>query len=252
MSVSELDQQLFTQACNKIIDQERLRQGIGTLQEKTVHAVLKNFYEPDPAFQEVRVKNFVADILRDGEIIEIQTRNFNAMHKKLDTFLQYYPVTIVYPIIRTKWLCWIDEQTGEVTKKRKSPKKGTQYDAFYELYKIKSYLTHPNLHLCLTLIDAEEYRLLNGWNQDRKRGSTRYDRIPRSLVDEFYIGSPQEYGCMLPEDLPEKFTARDYAKSSGLALRYARTAMTVLRHIGAIELVDKQGNSYIYRISCSL
>lgn len=252
MSVSELDQQLFTQACNKIIDQERLRQGIGTLQEKTVHAVLKNFYEPDPAFQEIRVKNFVADILRDGEIIEIQTGNFNAMRRKLDTFLQYYPVTIVYPIIHTKWLCWIDEQTGEVTKKRKSPKKRTQYDAFYELYKIKPYLTHPNLHLCLTLIDAEEYRLLNGWSQDRKRGSTRYDRIPRSLVDEFYIDSPRAYGCMFPEDLPEKFTAREYAKASGLALRYAQTAMTVLRHIGAIELVNKDGNTYIYQISRSL
>lgn len=89
---------------------------------KTVHAVLKRFYEPDPEHQEIPVENFVADILRDGEIIEIQTRGFNKLRRKLDTFLKYYPVTIVYPIIHTKWLYWINEETGELSPKRKSPK----------------------------------------------------------------------------------------------------------------------------------
>lgn len=92
---------------------------------KTVHAVLKAFYESDPEHQEIPVENFVADILRDGEIIEIQTRGFNKLRRKLDTFLKYYPVTIVYPIVHTKYLYWIDEETGEISSKRKSPKTGT-------------------------------------------------------------------------------------------------------------------------------
>lgn len=249
MSVSIYDQKLFAQACDKIVNRERLREGIGTLQEKTVHAVLKNFYEPDPAHQEIPVGNFVADILRDNEIIEIQTRSLNAMRRKLDFFLEHYPVTIVHPVIHTKWLYWIDEETGEITKKRKSPKTGTQYDAFYELYKIKPYLNHPNLHLCLPVIDVEEYRLLNGWSHDRKRGSSRYDRIPKALVDEFYIGNVREYGCMIPEELPAEFTAKDYAKASGLALRYAQTAMTVLHYIGVITLVRKEGRAHVYSLT---
>lgn len=110
---------------------------------------IKNFYEPDPSHQEIPIENYVADILRDNEIIEIQTRSLNAMRRKLNCFLSHYPVTIVHPIIHTKWICWIDEQTGEVTKRRKSPKTGSRYDAFYELYKIKMFLNHPNLHLCL-------------------------------------------------------------------------------------------------------
>lgn len=246
MSVSNYDQNLFKNACNSIIGIDRKKNGIGTLQEKTVHAVLKNFYEPNPEYQEIRVEKFVADILREDEIIEIQTRNFNAMRKKLDTFLNYYPVTIVHPIVRTKWLIWIDEATGEISNKRKSPKKGSFFDAFFELYKIKPFLTNPNLHICLVLIDAEEYRLLNGWSKDKKRGSVRYDRIPTELVDELYIGGGVDYCCLIPEGLPDVFTAKDFARQAHIALRYAQTGLNILKHVGAVNVMGKEGRAYLY------
>ena len=183
-----MDRQAFDEACEKIIYKERDIDGIGTLGEKTLHAVLKHYMEPEVARHEQKVGSFVADILNEQGIIEIQTANFNVMRRKLDAFLPEYPVTIVYPIPATKWLAWIDEETGEVTKKRKSPKQGTQYQAFRELYKIKPYLTHPNLRIQLLLIDVEESRLLNGWSADRKKGSVRFDRIPVGLVEELEIG----------------------------------------------------------------
>lgn len=246
MSVSAYDENLFTIACDKIIDKERNFKGIGTLKEKTMHAVFKNFYEPDENHQEIKVGRFVADILREDEIIEVQTRSFNAIRKKLDVFLEQYPVTIVYPIVHTKWIIWIDEQTGEITNKRKSPKSGSFYDAFFELYKIKPYLTNKNLHICLTLVDAEEYRLLNGWNSTKKRGSTRYDRIPTKLVDELYIGGSDDYLCLIPDSLPEQFTARDYALAAKINIRYAQTAMNIFSHIGCIKKIGKSGRSYLY------
>ena len=89
---------------------------------------------------------------------------------------------------------------------------------------------------------------LKGWSTDRKRGSTRYDRIPTALVDEIYIGSTGDYQCMIPDTLPTEFTAKDYAKESHLAIRYARTAVNVLRHVGAISFVRKQGQEYVYRV----
>ena len=251
MSVCDNDIILFHKACSRIIGEERKKNGIGTLSEKTVHAVLKNFYEPDISHQEIPVENFVADILRDDEIIEIQTRGFNKLRRKLDTFLKYYPVTIVYPIIHTKWLYWIDEDTGEVTNKRKSPKTGTIYDAIPELYKIKMYLDNPNLHLCLVLIDAEEYRLLNGWSKDRKKGSTRFDRIPKELVDEYYIGCPADYQCLIPEGLPPEFTSADFAKAAHIPRGYAQTTLTILHHVKVVERTGKKGNAYIYSKSSS-
>lgn len=248
MSVSPIDEKLFQQACEDIIHVDRDKNGIGTLQEKTVHAVLKRFYEPDIAHQEIRIGNFVADIFRGEEIIEIQTRNFNSMRRKLDFFLERYPVTIVYPIPHTKWLYWIDEETGTITKKRKSPKTGNVYDAYYELYKIKPYLSHPNLHLCLVLLDVEEYRLLNGWSRNKKKGSTRYDRIPVKLVEEFYIGNPTEYGCMIPENLPVPFTSRDFAVKGKISQQTANLALNILNSIDAVTRVGKRGNAYLYEI----
>lgn len=208
--------------------------------------MLKNFYEPDTAFQEVKIDRFVADIQRSGEIIEIQTRNFNSMRKKLDKFLELYPVTIVYPIVYTKWLYWIDEKTGEVSAGRKSPKRGSFYDAFYELYKIKTYLANPNLHICLTLVNAEEYRVLNGYGKDRKKGASRYDRIPVSLVDELYIGSREEYSVLLPGSLPDIFSVKDYAKHAHIQIRYAQLAINIFKYIGIIEQSGKNGRSFLY------
>lgn len=247
MSVSKDDKQLFDQVCHQVMERNCLQQGIGTLSEKTVHAVMKNFYEPNPDNQEVPIGNYIADIFQNGEIIEIQTRNLNAMRAKLSSFLDQYPVTIVHPIVHNKWLMWIDEETGEISTKRKSPKKGTRYDAFFELYKIKMFLDHPHLQICLPLIDVEEYRMLNGWSHDRKRGSTRYDRIPTALVDEIYLGSPADYICMLPDELPAAFTVKDYASATRLAPRYAGTAINVLRHLHVIEQIGKQGCAYVYQ-----
>ena len=62
------------------------QQGIGTLGEKTLHGLLKAYFQPDPACQEVAVGSFVADTVRDDGIIEIQTRSLY----RLRTKLQYY------------------------------------------------------------------------------------------------------------------------------------------------------------------
>ena len=102
MSITTYDQKLFADACQKIVAKERETNGIGTLKEKTMHAVLKNFYEPDISHQEIKVGRFVADILRDDEIIEIQTRSFNAMSNKINVFIENYHFKIVYKIKQKK------------------------------------------------------------------------------------------------------------------------------------------------------
>ena len=86
--------QNFEKAKEKIIGVNRERKTIGVLSEKTVHAVLKNYYEPDEDHQEIPVEGMVADIYRDGNIIEIQTAHFDKLREKLARFLPYYDVTI--------------------------------------------------------------------------------------------------------------------------------------------------------------
>ncbi len=236
----------FEEAKKKVIGVDRQRLGIGTLSEKTVHAILKNYYEPDEDRQEIPIENYVADIYADGQIIEIQTRQFNKLRGKLTAFLPLYPVTIVYPIPREKWLIWIDEESGELSKKRKSPAKGNPYIAFKELYKIKMFLKDPNIRFKLVFLDMEEYRLLNGWSHDKKKGSSRYDRIPTDLVEEVEISCLQDYMQFVPYDLPEEFTTKDFAGAAHIPIALARTALNILYHVEVVKRVGKRGNSYLY------
>lgn len=238
----------FLRAKQKIAGNERNRQGIGTLSEKTVHAVLKNAYAPDEDMHEIPIENFVADIYTGEEIIEIQTRQFNKMRNKLSVFLPLYPVTIVYPIPYRKWLIWIDEETGELSPKRKSPVTGNVYSAFIELYKIKQFLNDKNLRLQLVLLDMEEYRLLNGWSRDKKKGSCRYDRIPVELIEEVSIERVEDYMRFVPYELVEKFTVKDFAKAAKIPARLAQTVVHILHYVGVIERIGKLGNSYLYQV----
>lgn len=246
------DRASFEAARKKIIGVDRQRLGIGTLSEKTVHAILKNYYEPDEDRQEILIENYVADIYSKGEIIEIQTRQFNKMRDKLTAFLPLYPVTIVYPIPFQKWIVWVDEETGELSQRRKSPIKGNPYIAFPELYKIKMFLKDPNLRLRLVLMDIEEYKLLNGWSRDRKRGASRYDRIPVELVQEIEIDCPQDYMQFIPYELEEEFTSKEFAKAAHIPVSLAQTVLNILYHVGTVTRTGKRGNQYLYAVLDSL
>ena len=226
--------------------------GIGTLGEKTLHAELKRLFEPDTAAHEIRVGPYIADIVGEQGIIEIQTGSFQSLRKKLAAFLEVAPVTVVYPLTHFKWLLWVNPEDGGVTSRRKSPRVGNYPDAMFELYKIMPLLTHPNLRLCLLLVDLEEYRLRDGWSKDKKKGSHRYERIPLALADRLDLRSPEDWrspeaqAAFFPESLPNPFTSKDYAKAARLSLNAAQTALRLLAHMGAAERQGKRGNLYLY------
>lgn len=242
-----MDRMVFDQAIEKIVHKERERYGIGTLSEKTLHAVVKNYMEPDEDYHEVPLEGYVADIFRDDEVVEIQTAHFNVLRRKLDKFLPLYKVTIVYPIPATKWVIWIDPGTGEEVSRRKSPKRGSQYQAFRELYRIKTYLGHPNLNVLFLFIDVEETKILDGWSSDKKRGATKYDRIPVELVDEMLFERVEDYRMMIPAELSE-FTSKEYAKAARIPVSQAQTALNIFYYLDVVERIGKRGNSFIYEV----
>ncbi|MDO4293586.1 MAG: hypothetical protein Q4C65_10215 [Eubacteriales bacterium] len=242
------ERERFEAARQKIIGKTRERQGIGTLAEKTVHAVLKNYYEPREDCQEIPVEGCVADIFTGSEIMEIQTRSFDKLRGKLERFLPLYPVTVVYPIPHVKTLYWIDRESGELSKGRKSPLTGSPYLAFPELYKIKMFLKEPNLRIRLTLLDMEEYKLLDGWSRDKKKGSSRFDRIPVSIEREVELTCPQDYLQLIPYELEEPFTAARFAKAVHIRRELGGVVCNILNYLEVIERVGKEGRAYLYRV----
>lgn len=242
-----MDRERFVTAREAVLKQERGTGGIGTLGEKALHAVIKHYLATETSWHEQKFGRHVVDIFTGERIFEIQTRQFNKLRAKLTTLLPRYPVTIVYPIPARKWLVWLDPQNGEISKPRLSPRRGRFNDVFFELYRIKPFLSDPNLSLLILQIDLEEYRLLNGWSDDRKRGSWRNDRLPLRLEGELFIAGPTDYSRLLPPDLPDSYTSAGFAKAAQMGDRQAQTAINVLLSLGVVEICGKDGRRRLYR-----
>ena len=240
-----MDTQRYFNALSSVIGKEHIGTGIGTYQEKTVHAVLKNYFEPYSDSQEQKIGGFIADIVGENGIIEIQTAGFDKLRRKLSCFLEVSRVTVVHPIPLNKWILYIDPKTGTISKKRKSPKVGSPYEIFPELYKIKPLLNDPNLRICIVMLDIEEYHSSSEIHS--RKMYTRYDRIPISLCDEIYLDCKADWLCFIPSDLPSEYTSSEFAAKANISIDLSRLTLNILTKLGITERIGKKQNSYLYR-----
>ena len=234
------------QVCQEMASFQREQNGIGTLGEKTLHAVLKKYYEPDVKKHEVLVGRYVADIFTGTEIVEIQTRQLGKLRKKLSVFLEKYPVTVVHPIIGKKWVYWVNPENGECSKGRVSPKHGNVFDAFYELYQIKPFLVGKGMTLRIPIVSVQEYKYLNGWSRDKKRGATWIDRIPVEMEKEIVLRTVEDYAKLIPDKLDREFTCKEFAQYAGISAERAQNVVPILYFVGSLCRVGKRGRAYIY------
>lgn len=241
-----MDQARFLAEREAALRRTRGGQGIGTLAEKALHAALKAYYEPDAESREIALGGFVADIVGEEGIIEIQTRGFDRLRGKLEVFLEAARVTVVYPVAVRRQLSWIDPETGAVSPPRGSTKKGVPFDALPELYKIKPLLPHPNFRLRLALLVLTDYKYLDGYGPQRKMRATRGERVPEALLGQIDCVAPADYLALLPADLPAPFTAEQLAKAVRRPVNQARAGVNVLCALGALERAGKSGHAYLY------
>lgn len=223
---------------------------IGQLREKTLHCVLKHYYCSDINYHEIKTGRYVADVKTEDCIIEIQTASFHLLRKKLDYYLSLPNInstTIVYPVAYTKYVSWIDTKTGEITPKRKSPKKGSIYEILPELYYLKEYIFRDGLAFRVCLIDLTEYKILDGWDKGKKRGSTKFDREPIALIDDAIFEDISDFYKFIPYSLPVEFTLKDFEKATKLSPKRAGLALRVLRHIEVVTQIGKRGRAYLYQ-----
>ncbi len=238
----------FLKARDKIVNKFREKKGIGTLSEKTLHAVLKEYYEPDADSQEVKIGNYVADIVGENGIIEIQTRSLRNLVPKLECFLQATDVTVVHPVAKIKYVSWLNEETGEISKPRKSNKSYDEYSALWEIYALKGFIRNPRFHLIICFLELDEIRSLNGWSRDKKRGSTRYDRIPRALLGELKLHSWEDYWQFIPTTVEKDFTCAEFAEAINKDKETARELLYILEAAGLVVRSGKKGKSILYSV----
>lgn len=232
----------------ELAKKEEAKLTIGVQQEKILHRTIKYYLEKDEQYHEIKVGKMFADIKKDNLIYEIQTANFNSLRHKLDTFLPNYQVKVVYPIAYNKTIHLIDS-SGEITI-RKSPKKGSSFSLFIELYKIKSYLKDPNLSFKILLIDIDEYRTKTEKKHYHSKGFQKEVQIPIDLIKEYDINNTSDI-YQLFNDYPKlfnNFTSKDFSKIIKVSPNKANTILNVLYYLDIVERIDKNKNAYIYQI----
>jgi len=221
------------------------RPQVGTLREKPLHAALKRWYAEEDDRIEEPVDGFVIDIVRKGVLIEIQTRGFSSMKRKLTKLLERHAVRVVHPIALEKWIVKLDE-VGQVTSRRKSPKRGAPVDLFAELVSFPELVSHPDLTLELLLIRVEEVRRFDGTKAWRRKGWVVEERRLLAVVDRLVVDSPAALASLLPSEVPQQFTTAELADALQRHRRLAQQMAYCLRRAGVIEEVGKEGNAIVY------
>lgn len=240
------------------IKQKQPTRSIGELNEKSVHSILKNTIEPNKDNQEVKLPNGVgiADILRYSksednkqEAFEIQQSQFNRLKKKLDYYMDNnISTTIVYPVIVSKQIHWIDPHTKSVADIRKSQQKNNKHSVFKELYKIQKYI--PKIRLELYEIEVIEFKLLDGYGKNNKNKATKLDKVPTRVLGKTVIDSLDSFNTFIPAELLEdkkQFTQKEFSKLTKTPIELARTQLLVMSNIGAVERIGYSGNQIVYR-----
>lgn len=221
--------------------------GIGTLNEKSLHASLKDWYaRPGDRF-EVSLDGYVIDIVRKNQLIEIQTGNFSSIRRKMLTLAERHPLRLVYPIACEKWIVRLPQKGIRLAGgRRRSPKRGVLEHIFGELVSFPQLLAHPNFSLEVLLILEEEVRRHDSRGSWRRRGWTTQERRLLEVADRKVFHGTKDLRAMIPDSLDGSWTTAELALAIRQPRWLAQKMVYCLREAGAVQAVGKRGNSILY------
>lgn len=215
--------------------------------ESSLHSAIKNCYFIEGDKLEEWVDGFIIDIVRGDLLIEIQTGNFSAIKAKLLHLLNSHKVRLVYLIPKIKWIAYKSMRSGKIYRKRKSPKKGNLYDLFNELIKISNLLSHENLSIEVLMVEIEEIRCNDGKGSWRRKGISIKDRKLVRIFEKIVFENKSDFLKVLPENLSDPFTNRNLAEVLKISVNQSRKITYVLRKIGVVTCVGKNGNQMLFK-----
>lgn len=221
---------------------------IGVQNEKSLHAALKQWYARPGDQLEVKVDGFLIDLVRDEELIEIQTRNLGALRRKLHTLLEHHAVRLVYPIAHEKWIVRKTGSGKKIIGRRKSPKVGRLSDLFEELVSLPELINHANLVLEIALIQEEEIRHADGRGSWRRQGQSVHDRKLLQVLETVTFAKKEDFLRFLPADLEQPFTNQSLTERIGGSIHATRQMTYCLKKMGLIQQVGKNRNQLLFEI----
>lgn len=219
---------------------------INTWNESHLHREIKNKYSNSTDSLEVSVAGKIVDILSENQIIEIQTSNFGALRKKLKFLLNFYPVKVVYPLIREKKITIINTD-GEIVRSRKSPKTGNFIEIFNEILYIPDLFLNPYFSFEIIQVDVEEIRCDDGKGSWHRKGISIKNRILKKMYPPRVIKSPEDLFKLLPLQQLPLLSSKLITETLNIKMRQAQKILNFFKNTGVIIPVSKEGNRIIYK-----
>lgn len=219
---------------------------IGTLNEKPLHAGLKEWYAEPGDRVEVGVDGYVVDIVRDELLIEIQTGSLYPIRSKLRQLVKDHAVRLVCPLARDKYIVKLPKSESGQRTRRKSPKHCRIVDLFDEFVTMPDLLDNSNFSIEAVLTEEEEVRRHEAGRAWRRKGWVIQERRLIEVVDSQLFKKPAEMVRLIPEGIEQPFTTATLSESLDIRRRLAQKMAYCLRNMGAITQVGKQGNAYLY------
>lgn len=239
------------------VQRKKERGSIGLLAEKRLHSVLKRWVTDDFSRHEVRVRSetggkrfAVADVcLENGEVAEIQTGALYPLCRKMDFYMNdtNRRVTLIHPVLTEKHVTRISPEGGTVGTRRRSPKRETVLAAAGQLKPFAKYFETGRFEVWFVSLAAEEFRLSRVSSRGKGRGSRRFELIPTELFGVTVLKSLRDLLPLLPEDLPARFTAKEFAARVRPIDSFALyDLLFVLEEGGLLQKCGKEGRSAVY------
>ena len=221
---------------------------IGTLNEGSLHAALKEHYARPGDDFEVPIEGFVIDIVRAGGqrdelLIEIQTSSFAAMAKKLDWLLSQRRILIVHPIAIESLL------RKPNARPRRSPKRGSIYSLFDELVSIPTLLDHPNLELEVVLVKVAKHQVEDPKARRGRGGFRTVDKTLEEVIETHRFNRITDLLKLMPGKLPEVFTTADLAETGLMSRLQGQRLTYCLEACSLIERLERTRTGHHYRLS---
>ena len=221
---------------------------IGTKRESSLHSSLKFQYSGTDGETEALSGSYICDgRTAGGELIEVQTGSFGPLRDKVKSLCKTEKVRIIHPIITKKFI-ELYNNGGEFVHRRKSPRKGSNWDLFNALLYAPEIPLIKNLYIELAIIDLIEKRIDDGKGSWRRKGVSISDRFLAAWHESVILKSPRDYYQFIPFKKKERFTVKCLGEKAGISTVLARKTLYVLEKIGIAERVERKGRAYIYML----
>jgi hypothetical protein len=221
---------------------------IGTERESSLHRALKAEYAGEGGAVEVPCGEFVCDAVSgEGAVIEVQTGSFRPLVKKLKYLCAEREVRVIYPVIVAKHI-EVYGVDGALRYRRKSPRRGSEWDLFRALIYAVELTGFPRLSIHLALVDVVERRLDDGKGSWRRRGVSIQDKILQAQHGVVLLAQKKDYLRFVPFAQKDEWTARELAEKAKIHVALAQKTVYVLVKMGLVGQTGKKGRARLYKI----